>query len=404
MCKYLSLHHYCSVTCLLLLSCFNASCQNERGHIEVYGFIMTDIGYNFNSIDPDWFDVMRPTKLPSREGQFGPKGNVYFSLRQTRFGARSAFPTKLGELKTQLDFDLFGFGVNTGQTTFHLINAYGEIGKFLMGQTASVFMDQAVFPVTLDYWGPMSRVFIFNVQLRYTPIREEKQRLAFAIERPGATADGGDDVTSIQLDNVKPYYRLPNFVAHYRRNGSWGHAQVAAVAKLMNWHDRNASSAQDLSGTAFGWGWTASTAVNAGKHIQFKFQVVQGEGMESHIADAPADVVPTYDPANTMTPVKGIAQPVFGFFGFTEIRWNKSLHTTAGYSMERVGNGDLQAPGAFRRGQYALLNLRYEPWKNLQMGLEYQYGRRDNRSDGFSSHASKVQASFKFNFSERIPL
>src|SRR5437868_8039494 len=42
--------------------------------MEIYGFAMTDIGYNFNQIDPDWFDTMRPTKLPSFENEFGKDG------------------------------------------------------------------------------------------------------------------------------------------------------------------------------------------------------------------------------------------------------------------------------------------------------------------------------------------
>ena len=32
---------------------------------QVYGHVMTDAGYQFFTADPNWFDVMRPTKLPS---------------------------------------------------------------------------------------------------------------------------------------------------------------------------------------------------------------------------------------------------------------------------------------------------------------------------------------------------
>ena len=34
--------------------------------MDIYGFTMMDMGYNAGAIHPDWFDVMRPTKLPSR--------------------------------------------------------------------------------------------------------------------------------------------------------------------------------------------------------------------------------------------------------------------------------------------------------------------------------------------------
>src|SRR4051812_19637267 len=93
--------------------------QNSQNTIEIYGFIQTDAGYNFNSIDPDWFDVMRPTKLPKYQGQFGPTGTNFISIRQSRFGVKSSTTTQLGELKTQFDFDLVGFGKYSGQTHFH---------------------------------------------------------------------------------------------------------------------------------------------------------------------------------------------------------------------------------------------------------------------------------------------
>ena len=37
--------------------------------MEIYGFIMMDAGYNANQIQADWFDVVRPTKLPSYKNQ-----------------------------------------------------------------------------------------------------------------------------------------------------------------------------------------------------------------------------------------------------------------------------------------------------------------------------------------------
>src|SRR5688500_14452548 len=66
--------------------------QDEgRKTMEIYGFIMMDAGYNFDQIHPDWYDVVRPTKLPSFKNEFGTDGNTYFSVRQTRFGVKNSF-------------------------------------------------------------------------------------------------------------------------------------------------------------------------------------------------------------------------------------------------------------------------------------------------------------------------
>ena len=127
--------------------------QENKNSFEVYGYVQTDAGYNFNSIDPNWFDVMRPTKLPSYPGQFAPDGNVYYSIRQSKLGVRSSTETGMGILKTVVDFDLVGFGKSVGQTAFHVVNAYAEMGHFGAGQTPTPFMDLEACPATLDYWG-----------------------------------------------------------------------------------------------------------------------------------------------------------------------------------------------------------------------------------------------------------
>jgi hypothetical protein len=136
---------------------------------EVYGHAMMDAGYNFDQSDPVWFDVLRPTKLPAFENQFAPDGTTFFSVRQSRLGVRSTTPTDLGDLKTTFEFELFGTGVDAGQTTFRLRHAYGELGKFGAGQTWSPFMDIDVFPNTLEYWGPNGMVFFRNIRFRAIP-------------------------------------------------------------------------------------------------------------------------------------------------------------------------------------------------------------------------------------------
>ena len=63
----------------------SALAQTDSGStFEVYGFAMMDAGYNARQIHPDWYDVIRPTKLPSVKDEFGTDGNTYFSARQTR--------------------------------------------------------------------------------------------------------------------------------------------------------------------------------------------------------------------------------------------------------------------------------------------------------------------------------
>src|SRR5580692_11883343 len=109
----------------------------RKDSVSFYGFVMLDSGYDFGQINPNWYDVVRPTQLPSFHNEFAPSGNVYASVRQTRFGVKSSTPTPYGDLNTIFEFELFGTGVDAGQTTFRLRHAYGELGQFGAGQTWS---------------------------------------------------------------------------------------------------------------------------------------------------------------------------------------------------------------------------------------------------------------------------
>jgi len=68
------------VLILFLVSASYARAQ-DRSTMDIYGFIMLDMGHDFKTIDPDWFDTMRVTKLPSFEGEFGKDHDTFAGIR-----------------------------------------------------------------------------------------------------------------------------------------------------------------------------------------------------------------------------------------------------------------------------------------------------------------------------------
>ena len=134
-------------------------------------------------------------------------------------GLKIIFKRALGELKTHFEFEMFGTGVDAGQTTMRLRHAYAELGKWGVGQYWSPFMDIDVFPNTVEYWGPTGMAFFRNVQIRYMPIQGDS-RLTFALERPGASADQGIYSDRLNWKSVKPKFRIPDFSAEYRFGGN----------------------------------------------------------------------------------------------------------------------------------------------------------------------------------------
>jgi hypothetical protein len=380
-----------------LLGAASANAQDVKDStMDVYGFVMLDMGYEANQSDPDWSDVARPTKLPSFDNEFGADENFWASVKQSRLGVKTSTPTALGDLKTTFEFELFGTGADAGQTTFRLRHAYGELGQFGAGQTWSPFMDIDVFPNSIEYWGPNGMVFFRNVQLRWMPIQGDT-RLTIALERPGASADQGEYSDRIELQNVDGHFPYPDLSAEYRLGRDWGYVELAGILRYIEWEDE-LDDGFDLSGDEVGWGLNLSSNVKLGDNV-LRMAVVYGEGIQNYMNDAPADIGIENNFSNPTRPIEGKALPMVGVSAFIDLNWSESMTSTIGYSFLDIDNSSGQSANAFQRGDYALANVLFYPVKNLMYGPEIQWVRRENFRDGYTSDDVRVQFSVKYNFS-----
>ena len=161
----------------------------------------------------------------------------------------------------------------------------------------------------------------------------------------------------------------------------------------------------DLSGSALGWGLNLSSNIKLGAQKQNKLMlsVVYGEGVQNYMNDAPVDVgikqVTTLPPSPTAALDIGEALPLLGLVAFYDHYWNAKWSSSLGYSRLDIENSSGQAASAFKVGQYGLFNLLHYPAKNVMVGGEFQWGNRENNTDGFSVDDYRVQFSFKYNFS-----
>jgi len=368
--------------------------------MEIYGFTMLDMGYSFEQINPNWFDTMRVTRLPAFHHEFGEDGSFWAGVRQTRFGVKTSKETPLGKLTTIFEFEMFGVGVDEGQTTFRLRHAWGTLGDWGAGQYWTVFGDVDAFPNQLEYWGPTGLVWFRNVQLRYTP-HQLGGHLQVAVERPGASGDGGRFADRIELQNVQGRNVAPDLTAAYKWGAyDWGYFRVAGAWRKLKWDDLLADRF-DLAGGDTGWGVNLSSNVNFGKDV-LRLQYIFGKGVENYMNDAPIDVGVALNIRDPVRPLVGEALPVRGLSAFLDRKWNDKWTSAVGYSREDIDNSDGQAGAAFHVGQYALGNLLYYPVPDVMVGGELQWGQRQNFSDGFQSDGWTIQFSFKYNFSWKL--
>jgi hypothetical protein len=391
----------CIVAFLATTATIQAAHANGKYVFDIYGFAQADFIGDSSRLDPLWEDAFRPSKIAVPRGQFGSDGQATGSVKQSRLGVSGTLPIseQLDDLKFKFEFDLFGTGSNAGQTTFRLRHVYGEWGMLLAGQTNSLFMDIDVFPNVIDYWGPDGMVFLRTPQIRLTPWRTSYGHFSIAIERATNDVDPGQlrEIDPDLGNNIQNDEKLPDLTLQYYRNGTWGHAQLAAIVRRVGYDTLNTVDNRP-KGAATGWGVNLSGHLNLLERDKLLGQVVYGEGIASYMNDGGVDLSAEDTIVNGIRPR---AVPLFGIEAYYDHYWTDALSSSIGYSSTRVTNTNLQDLAAFRWGQYASANLLYTPSPKILLGAELLWGDRKNR-DGEKADDFRLQISVKYSFGTAI--
>jgi hypothetical protein len=389
------------VACVLLTLAPAVAAQaaekEEAPAFEIYGFTQADYVQDFKRVNPAWEDTLRPSRIPTEKGLFGQNGQAVISVRQSRFGAKGRFDGGENPILTTFEFDMFGVGVDEGQTTIRLRHAYGEWGAILAGQTNSLFMDGDLFPNTLDYWGPCGMVFLRTPQIRWQPVRGDTY-FAVAIEHATGDIDPGRlrEVDPDLGDQVRPTELAPDVTAQFRLNGDWGHLQVSGIGRYLGWESIGTED-NEPNDHLFGWGVDVGTNFKFGERDRLILGVVYGHGIASYMNDGGTDV----GAAGEVGDLTGEAVPLFGVVGYYDHYWSKEWSSAIGYSRTQVENTDAQADDAFHIGQYASANLLFSPNDHFLTGAEFLWGRRDDNG-GSAGDDYRVQISVKYSFSSNV--
>ncbi|HEY9396394.1 MAG TPA: DcaP family trimeric outer membrane transporter [Burkholderiales bacterium] len=359
-----------------------------NARLEISGKVQLDFIYDFKRIDPDWNATLRPSKIPVNcpgDPGCGDDGETIFSVRQTTLGFKGFIPTKLGELKTDVSFDLFATG--GGNTSARLLNAWAELGPFGAGQVHTLFMNADTFPNTIDYWGPNGMVYVRNPQIRYTPIDAEGFKVAFSLEAPNSAIDTGKASDIDPSLDARGRTKYPDFVGKAAWEGDWGNFQVAGLLRSVGFESQTPVERDDEE---FGWGVNVNGWVNVGEKNRIVGQVVYGRGIASYMNDGGVDLAPTAS-LNVKT-VKSL-----GAFVYYDHYWNAEWSSSIGGSIHRQDNTSGQLATAFKEGTYASVNLLWTPAKNVLTGVELLWGRLE-QNDGESANDTRIQFSSQYKY------
>ena len=154
--------------------------------------------------------------------------------------SRASSPPSAGEIKTIFEFELFGTGVDAGQTTFRLRHAWGELGPGRRGPDLEPVHGPRRVPELDRVLGPERHGVLPQ---RPAPLDALVRRATRASRsRSSGRAPAPTRATSRTASSSRTSRaasRCPTSPRTTATRGDWGHVQLAGIVRQMKWDDLN---------------------------------------------------------------------------------------------------------------------------------------------------------------------
>ncbi len=318
--------------------------------VDIYGYVKFDAFYDFdfNQGDTAFVNAIG-------EPENATSGNFGSTLRQTRLGFRSTSSTSIGEIKGQLEFDLFASG---GTSELRLRHANIKINDtWTFGQDWTNFMPLNHYPTTVEFNGPVGITFARQAQVRYTGRVGNEFEYSFSLEENAVSSNDPVVTGAASYTTDRFSARISGLVGTVRSGGE----------------------EEDQ------YGVTLSGSVSPWEGGLFQATYTTGEGLGAYL-------IGFGDPI-----VGGQANEVDAYT--IEFRQQVGNHWNFGISYGREEYDQATSTGTldFTDLQTVHVNAFYSPTDDLTFGAEYIFAERES-SSGDTIDADRVQLSAQFNF------
>ncbi len=348
--------------------------------VGLHGIVTFQIIHDTDGLNNNRFDT---ASIPVE----GAPSQTKFNVNPTILAISSTTPVPEGQLNTMISMDFNG---QLDRPEPRLRIAYGEfvsddLGLGLLGgQAYATMLDLRAFPETLDFAGPAGLWQQRQPLLRFTKSFAEAEGMIaeVALETP-------ENVSYIDAEKLT---RWPDLVAA----GTWQaggkyikHLRLAGLAR-----DLRAEGANGSTDSALGWAVTGSAKLGLpflGAKDSFKFTLHYGDGYGSQLKGGPQEGV--FNTVNSELETIGI----FGSFGGVQHFWSDRFRSNLVYGYVNSDNPEFVSGDTYDNTNYVAANLIWNPYKSVNLGVEYLWGRRENK-DGASGTANRFLFSSKVKF------
>lgn len=349
----------------------------------VGGKVQGNLSYDFDgSIDGSDF---LPYKIPVPRDPANPTsfqaGMQQTSLVFTIFG-RSKFGNYIVNVQGK-----FGGPSNT----FKLSKAYITVGHLTLGKTKSTFVDPTAIPSTVETAGPSGASDATAILLRYSYAFSKKYSAALSIEAPDndyLTLDGANASTSDCAPNLAAFVQYGSNDSHLRLSGK---LKTMRYRDLINQTNRHAT----------GYGLSLTGVGKVLPPLTFYGGVNYGKGIGGaliNLSTGANDLLP-YSSASDGDYGRMYAPESLGWYAALQYNFTPSIYSTVVFSQDRLyTKGNTAYVGDnYRRGMYAVANVFWDVTSRLQLGAEFDWGRRvDMNGNAANAHRFSLMGAFSF--------
>lgn len=343
------------------------------------GYVKGQMMYDFDgAIDDNGFTTYKiPVPLdPAERNRLGADAShstIYLKLvGQTSLGYLTVYE------QTNFSGEDDSYGMQIKQ-------AYVSLGNVTAGLARSTFVDASAQPPTIDCQGPSGATCGKNVLLRYSRRFDNGFSGAISAEFPKASYTLNEHVEKINQ-------RCPDIPVNlqYAWNNDKSHVRLSGMIRNLSYRNL----VKEKNEWSFGWAVQLSGMIRLCDPLTFYYQGAYGKGYAQYINDVSGfdmDLIPDGADGKMKAPA------VMGVLGGLKYSFSKKFFVSASYSQCHVYDQGSLGHEGYRYGQYIVANGFYNVLPDMQVGLEYLHGRR-NDMGGASGHANRISASVQYSF------
>lgn len=336
-----------------------------NGYYDVFGGLQDSETFNVGMIDVFGDD---------------DASSFQMDLYQTQVRLEADYVEKNGEtVKAIVEFDFWG-----GNGRLRLRKAFVESRHWQIGQNWNNFGDEYLWPNIMEWEGPPSGIWMRTPHIKYSNhFKDESWIYELSLEAP---VTNYISFWEIDLGVQEAYQVTPDLTFAVKKKYDWGHLRLSSILRNIRY------KLQEETDHFLGYGFALSGIYATERKNNLQFQIVGGKGITAYmgsIAGLGYDGYPKVNDEFVGTPAFGgwISYEYFFtsrlhsnlVFGYTRYNFEnvKEFNFSREMDIDRIVQGNF-----FNSHYYGIVNLMYEPFPRMTIGLELDYGSKDVAFDG----------------------